>query len=124
MRAFLILITLIATTSVFAQTQKRQPAVDYIEGVVVEVYCGEIDPYYVGDACISFIQTSDTFFGVVIEDYDYQKSFPKSSGRLVRVNTRFLTQVKSRGAIMELKYINRDAFYLFSSSIDAFTFVR
>ncbi len=121
MKAILILLSIVFTTSVFAQ---RQPATNYIEGVVVDVFCGEIDPYYVGDACISYIQTPNSFFGIVTEDYGYNRSFPKSQGKLVRVYTSYLLQYKSRGAILELKYIRDDAFYLFAKSINAFVFVQ
>ena len=122
MKVLVLLFTLILSAS--SNASVRTPAVEYIEGVVMDVWCGEVDPYYIGDACISYVQTPDSFFGIVTEDYDYSRSFPKSYGKLVRVSTNYLSKVKSKGAIMELKFIRGDAFYLFSSSVDAFTFSR
>jgi hypothetical protein len=122
MKVLILLFTLILSAS--SNSKTRTPAVDYIEGVVMDVWCGEVDPYYIGDACLTFVQTPTSFFGIVTDDYDYSRSFPKSYGKLVRVAKSYLNKVKSKGAIMELKFIRRDAFYLVSSSVEAFSFTR
>src|SRR3989338_6449156 len=90
--------------------------IEFTNGVVKEVYLGEMDPFVVGDACILTVRTSEgKVYGLVNTDdscYEKSEELQALEGKSIAVSSSHLTTIDNKDAIKVLKEFDSEPFYL------------
>lgn len=93
-----------------------------IQGVIREIWIGEIDPFAVGDACLVKIDEGSRGFTTLVMDFDACVDFNLDDtyiGRGVSVARESVQYIDRHEAIAELKSFDSESFYVFAE-FDAF----
>ena len=67
-----------------------------VSGIVKEVFCGEMDPFHVGDACLIELEDSNKKRVVVLYDFDYflethsEESMNSMIGKKLNIEANFI----------------------------------
>lgn len=112
-----ILMIILAAMLSFSALAVEIPSV--ITGTLEDVFCGEMDPFAVGDVCVVFTTDEATGMklGLVYDDYDWGYiHVPETDSAEDMVGDRFQAstceKIHDRNQIGELKNYNGDYFYV------------
>lgn len=90
-----------------------------IKGTIDDVFCGEVDPFAVGDACLVLTTDTETGnkLGLVYRDFDWSYNFiPANEDATTAIGKEFTADLCSTipniDIIRELKEFNSEYFYL------------
>lgn len=110
-----------------SQAQNFSPA---IYGRIQNVFCGEMDPFAVGDACVVFVKEFSTNkkLGLVYRDYDWMEQFLPMDQEMDfpignEVNVHYCEKIGNRAEVQTLKDYDSEYFYL-NCSVDGFSFYQ
>ncbi|HRK08770.1 MAG TPA: hypothetical protein PLZ57_13460 [Pseudobdellovibrionaceae bacterium] len=87
-----------------------------LQGIIREIWIGEIDPFAVGDACLVKIDEGSRGFTTLVMDFDACVDFNLDDtyiGRGVTVARESVQYIDRHEAIAELKSFDSESFYVF-----------
>lgn len=87
------------------------PLAHTVSGVVSEVFCGEIHPFAVGDACVVYVQDGDQLMGLV-SDFDASEELEALKGKRVSVPSSALMAVSKAEADVLREDMNATAWHV------------